>query len=737
MDLKAWVRALNPQADSKAILAHPALLDHDTPLVYRADGNARHKAALSQREASAHLAAYGGHEAIDWVMDCVRLVVETAASAEWHFEEEGTRMLNQRNSLLPDEPVADPLLVNLFREPNPYMDWAELVELTLIDYLLVGNSYWLKYRTYDEAGNRPLALYRLAPPYVKIKPGPFGIEGYEYDVPGQKEPLNLRPESVLHFRQANPHNPYLGLGIIKGAARMLDMEIALTDTQASYFEKKATPSMVFHSDRRVPTDVKTKMRQMLRSFYGGSHNAGEIMVLEAGLKALPVTPSAQDAAFAELTRLSRDRILAAFRVPPPLLGVADHSVEKINEAQRVFDTKTMRPLLDKFQHAVTRGLTKPGWDVDFVVDYEYIMPPEEQLKLVGSFAAIPGVTVREIREYAGLPPLGDERDDLVLNLPGEDATEDDHDAGFADRNLGDEAGRPPNGENTRTFPEPGGRLPKDSEARRSRKAMTPDQVLKRLREIEAMEGKAPTSGEVKLEQTARTDLDRRIERPQDRLRPDREAEVDIMVADAKSELADAAHLLERALLDHVEGKAPTIYQRIKNSQAWRDFTERITGILERLSARAIQRAVILEGREGRRSDDEIDYEAIAREVVHGGHAPRDITETLRKSLGAKVLEAQRSQQGRSEFEGIVREAISNWQDSGAEAVALDTSTESYNEGTLTVAELLGHTHVVVFDGTDHDEPCRAANGQVWSIEKARENRKQHSRCRRAFTAVEA
>lgn len=729
MDLKTLVRAQAP--DAKAITSFPALTAPGVPVVYR-EGQ-RKQQSFRQREAHQHLAAYGGHEAIDWVMNATRLIVETAGSAAYRFESrDGKRLLNQRNPLLPSEPVADPLLVKLFERPNPYMDWAEFVELTLIDYLLVGNAYWLRYRPYGDNDSRPLALYRLAPPYVSVIPGQYGVEGFEYQPPGQRDPLKLPANAVMHFKQANPHNPYLGLGLVKGGARMLDMEIALTDTTATYFEKQATPSLVVTSDRRVPTDVFNKLKQQIRAFYGGSKNSGEIMVLEAGLKATSISPSAHEAAFEVLSKLSRDRILSLLRVPPALLGVSGSSNEKINDAQRIFDTKTMRPLLDKFQAAITGGLTRPGWDVDFKIDYEYIMPPEDRLKLVTSFAAIPGVRLKEVREYAGLEPLGDERDDLVLNLPGENGTEEDHDAGFADRPLGSEGGRPPKGKNTKVFPEPGGALPKDAQARRAQKAPLPvDDVLARMREIEA---KAPTSGAVKLEREGRDDIDSRIEKPQDHLRSEREEELDALAVELKAELSDAAHYLERSLLDHVEGKAgDSIYQRIKNSAAWQTFTERIQDAIERISARAIQRAVMHEGRQGRRPEGEIDYAAIARDLVNSGHTPSDIAGTLRDSIAEKVLGAQRSGLPRADFEALIREAISTWTDSNAEAAALDTGTEAYNMGTLTVAEMVGRTHVDVFDGDEHDEPCAEANGQTWEIEYAKQHLKQHPRCRRAFS----
>jgi phage portal protein BeeE len=120
----------------------------------------------------------------------------------------------------PDRGEIGPIaLYNLLDQPNPYMDYEELISLLIIDILLVGNAYWYKWGQNEQG--QPLALYRLAPPYVKIKPGDLGPAGYEYTVPdiGQKKPLKMKLNEVLHFKLPNPHDPYYGLGVIQGGTR--------------------------------------------------------------------------------------------------------------------------------------------------------------------------------------------------------------------------------------------------------------------------------------------------------------------------------------------------------------------------------------------------------------------------------------------------------------------------------------------------------------------------------------
>jgi len=747
MDLKSFVRAQEPRYGTKAIPNIPALREAAT-LTYSADDSKRVRTPFGQREAFRHLQAYGGdNDAIDWVMNCVKLIVETASTADWHLLNNKGEQLFVPGGNVAEKPEgmsdAPLMLGELLLEPNPYMSLDELIELTLIDYLLVGNAYWMKWRTND--AGQPLALYRLAPPYVKVLPGPFGVEGYTYDVPGRGK-LELKPEQVMHFKTANPHSPYLGLGIIQGGSRMLDLELALTETQASYFEKRAQPSMVVQSDRRVPKDVFKRLQSQLRAMYGGPRNAGALMVLEAGLKYQSIAPSAQEAGFENLTKLSRDRILALFRVPGTLLGLADQTAVAGNPTndQRIFDTKTMRPLLNKLQAAITKGVVS-AWDCKFEIEYDYIMPIEDRLRLASTFAALPGVKVKEVREYAKLPPLEGEDEpigEVILNMPGENVDAGGHPQ-IADNNLAGEPGRPPNPSNTSAFPA-NGEIPPGAAARRTslaaadnKKAMVEESLAERISRIRDKSfQKAMTQPD-----GGRTDMHKRITPPEDVLQDDRDAAIDAVTGDLEVELKDAIHSLERGLLDELEaayeGKAPgdRLRSKLRKSKAWTAFSAALSAAMEKAARRSISAAVIQQNRVGRTPEDEIDYDALVREVVYRAGGARKISANLKDDVAQKVARALETGQTKGDLEQAIREAMDFWRESHAETVAMTEAVHAYNEGVITVAELTGHNAVFVHDGRDHDQPCIDADGSVWDLDKARENRLEHPRCRRGFTPV--
>ena len=743
-------RLLERQIEGKALPNHPALRG-DTPASFYTPGQRpqRKQGEMSQREAKHHMQAYGGLEAIDWVANCIDLYADTTSSASYHLEKDGERLWTSKTPDTPkDAKFADERLVELLQQPNPFMDYIELMQLLVIDYMLVGNAYWYKYQMTEDG--KPFALYRLSPLHVKVIPGPQGVQRYIYDPPGARKALPIAPEEILHFKRPNPHNPWYGLGVVKAGGRPLDLELALTDASAHYYENKADPSLIVQSERRVPRDVFKKLGQQLRARIGGRHNAGDLLVLEAGLKATTLTPNARDAMYREIANQSRDRLCAMFRVDPKLLGIHDQggsSGDKVQDARREFDNKTMRPFLDKLQSRITHGLIA-AWGYEYKIDYAYIMPQEEAVKLVSDFGSVPGVKVKEVRTFlfeAGLLKsisTGDpEIDEMVLNLPGEELDENGE-GGFADRPLAREAGRPPNGENTRPFPRSGQALPARSRVRRpnSQKALPLEEAFEELQSVLEAAGAAESKA---FEREGRTTVGNVLpdeRRPQDTLAPFRTREVDALVSEMSQELTTHAMTLERGLLDHVEGKAfepNTLVSRIRKSAAWQTFQGLLEDTLQRGATSAVASAVVQQGSEGVRPEDDLDYEAIAKGVIYRPDGVKGITDNLKQEIVQKVSDAVEKGKDRREVEAVIRESIDFWRQGHSETVAMTEAVHAYNEGTLAVFDSAGIENVLVYDGEDHDDACADANGRVWTIEQARERRLEHPRCRRAFIALES
>lgn len=153
---------------------------------------------------------------------------------------------------------------------------------------------------------------------------------------------------------------------------------------------------------------------------------------------------------------------------------------------------------------------------------------------------------------------------------------------------------------------------------------------------------------------------------------------------------------------------------------------------------AVSRAVM---QSGRVPDEELDYDAIAESVVKRPEGLRSIVRTTKERLLARVAARLEQKDVTQEtVQAEVQSFVREFSDKAGHAstIAISEAVEAYNEGTLSVAEAVGIDEVVVVEEDDApDQPCLDARDQVWSLEYARANRKEHPNCRRAFLLPEA
>ena len=73
-------------------------------------------------------------------------------------------------------------------------------------------------------------------------------------------------------------------------------------------------------------------------------------------------------------------------------------------------------------------------------------------------------------------------------------------------------------------------------------------------------------------------------------------------------------------------------------------------------------------------------------------------------------------------------------DTRAMLIARAETADAWNMGSIGIGKAAGHNAVLVFDGTDFDQECQEADGQVWSMGYAQRHLKQHPRCVRSFSS---
>lgn len=382
--------------------------------------------------AEAHAKVYGGaRTGVDYFYEAANIFATAASTADWHLRgEDGKRLVLE----LPEGEQPKNLerltgnIRTLFTLPNPWMGWRELIELYVIDLLAVGDAFWLKQGAMPD-GSQPLALYRIPPQFAAVKAGKNKlIEKYEFGV--GKDKMVVDPQFVVHTRLPNPHseNSMLGLGVVQAAPQVFDVELGLLEAQRSFFDNGTVLGGVLESDKTIPESTRKKNLREFRMMHRGSRQWFGIAHLERGLRYRPIQATAQQADYRNLSAQSRERVFGMLRTPIILSGQAtvEASGMKMDEARRFWSEEVGGPFLSRLADSFSVALTD-GYGYQFKFDFGYKMPEGDRVSLALDYADLPGITVGEVRQKAGLPLLpddlvhpqtGDPINDMVLNLPG-------------------------------------------------------------------------------------------------------------------------------------------------------------------------------------------------------------------------------------------------------------------------------------------------------------------------------
>lgn len=141
------------------------------------------------------------------------------------------------------------------------------------------------------------------------------VAEYRFDL---SAPIPAR--DVLHVRLHTPRHPLKGVSPILAATLDLAMSGAALNQQVAFYLNQARPSFMLETDEKLNRDQITALRQGWNEQTQGE-NAGGTPILAWGLKAKPVSSSANDGQLAEMLKMSEQNIALAFRMPLQVLGL--------------------------------------------------------------------------------------------------------------------------------------------------------------------------------------------------------------------------------------------------------------------------------------------------------------------------------------------------------------------------------------------------------------------------------
>lgn len=237
------------------------------------------------------------------VYRAISYISQTVALLPWGVYENYTPKAN------------DPVHWMLSRRPNPEMSPFDFKRLLTAHALSWGNGY--AEIEFNGAGV-PVHLWPMHPATVlpmRDEHGElfyrcFNSNGSYVDLPAYK---------VFHIRNIGSDG-IVGYSTIGLAARTIGMGIAAEKFGSNLFERQAIPSGVLETEKQLSEEAATRLQSSFTDAYSGASNAGEVMVLEEGMKFRELTFKPEDLQFIQSRQFSVEEIARWFGLPPHKLS---------------------------------------------------------------------------------------------------------------------------------------------------------------------------------------------------------------------------------------------------------------------------------------------------------------------------------------------------------------------------------------------------------------------------------
>ncbi len=311
----------------------------------------------------------------------------------------------------------------LLARPNPLMSRAELMESTISDYALTGNSYWWLNKAGEKSA--PDELW-VIPPH-RIRPMPDGrqfIRGYLYDAENGTDPIVLQPWEICHFKRYHPLSPFVGLSPIESLAIVSASDLNMQRYNANYFDKgNAKPQGALAFKDPIDDTSWAKIKNEVKGTYGGTKR--EMMMLRGagdGVSYISMALSQADMQFIEGRTFTKEEIFAIYA--PGLSSVLSVNATEANSiaGRKTFIELGVWPHLTRMAEKVTNDIL-PLYGPNLVGEFEDIRITDRAMALQEQAAFERVATVNEVRQkFYQLDELGDDRGTLLVLEVGKGLT---------------------------------------------------------------------------------------------------------------------------------------------------------------------------------------------------------------------------------------------------------------------------------------------------------------------------
>ena len=291
------------------------------------------------------------YETYTWVYACVFAIATNGAKVPY-------RLFHRKPNGEKGDEVLSGWPWTLFNRPNPLQSNFDFNEALISSLELTGTAFVEK-----DNEKKPTQMYVMRPDFVEIIGNKETlVDKFIYDVNGSITKFD--PNEIVHFKYFHPRSELYGLSPISPATNSIVMDLFAITYSKNFFKQGGQLSMYLKVPNELNDEEFTRLREQVRTMYGGVNRSHLIGVLDNDAEFKEVGNSPANALLMEQREMNRDEVMAIFNVPPIMLSlVSDITYNNGGEQKTGFWENKMQPTLRK---------VSDKWNIDFLEDNGFI-----------------------------------------------------------------------------------------------------------------------------------------------------------------------------------------------------------------------------------------------------------------------------------------------------------------------------------------------------------------------------
>jgi HK97 family phage portal protein len=247
-----------------------------------------------------------------WIGACVDVISKRMTSGGWEVEpvEQGKGDEKNRDRLK-----------QLLLYVNDDEDFLQFTRSIMTDLLIFGEAYC---EIVPGSDGLPAQLHKIDCLTMSYRLDPHGqILGYTQMLDKSTATIDLSPEQVIRWWLPDPRSSKKALSPIEGVKDAVYLYNAMLAWSVKFFKQGAKPSFSVEMGLDSNIDDAQRFIKFFKENYTGSNNAHVPPVMYNGSKIVEFGHGSIDVDFMQGLTMMRTEILAAYGVPPALVGVIE------------------------------------------------------------------------------------------------------------------------------------------------------------------------------------------------------------------------------------------------------------------------------------------------------------------------------------------------------------------------------------------------------------------------------